>query len=52
MKKFLLTYYLNSSLPNMYQFKVIDITDQFAQDLTSKGDKVYFFILLLKYHHF
>jgi len=39
MKKFLLNY-LNSSILNKYYFKVIDITDQFAQDLTSKGVKV------------
>ena len=36
----LLTYYRNSSLPNKYYCKVIDITDQFAQELTSKGVKV------------
>ena len=36
----LLTYYHNSSLPNKYYCKVIDITDQFAQELTSKGVKV------------
>jgi hypothetical protein len=36
----LLTYYRNSSLPNKYYCKVIDITDQFAQELTSKGVKI------------
>jgi len=35
----LLTYYRNSSLPNKYYCKVIDITDQFAQELSSKGVK-------------